>query len=91
MSKAYIRNMPIMENPYEELANAVIIQAAYDYCAMLEQRRYYIRNSWFMREMQELEAFFLSEQFQMLTAVSGAYLLGRMQTEFEHGWRGNCL
>lgn len=69
-------------NPYEELANAVIIQACEDY-----KRAYacYLRNpesaERTKQQLEELEFFFRSDWYKTLTELDGEYLMQRLQEE----------
>lgn len=69
-------------NPYEELANAVIVQACEDY-----KRAYacYLRNpdsaERTKQQLEELEFFFRSDWYKTLTELDGEYLMQRLQEE----------
>ena len=68
---------------FEGLANAIIIQAAVDYRLALKQLR---QNPDFQSAVSmkhEVERFFRSEWFSMLTHVYGPELLARLKTEVE--------
>ncbi len=73
----------ISYNPYEETANAIIIQACNDY------KRAYRRsllNSESLDSMEnieliELEVFFRSEWYKKLTTLDGEELMERLRTE----------
>ena len=70
-----------MSSDYEELANAVIIQASKDWqkaVRTLKKHPHY-RTAQLARE--ECECFFLSEWFMVLTDLDGSYLLGRLKKE----------
>lgn len=65
----------MMETPYENLANAIIIQAAKDYRKALRQLR---RNPYYASAVytkHEVEQFFRSQWFQLLTNVDPEYLI----------------
>ena len=51
-------------NPYEELANAIILQAVKDYRLTDDER-----------ELQEIERFFRSGWYGMLTDLDSEYLM----------------
>ena len=66
---------------FEGLANAIIIQAAADYRLALKQLR---QNPLFqpaIRMSYEVERFFRSDWFSMLTRIDGPELLARIKTE----------
>ena len=68
---------------FEALANAIIIQAAVDYRLALKQLR---QNPDFQSAVSmkyEVERFFSSEWFSMMTRVDGHELLARLKTEVE--------
>ena len=70
-------------DPFERLANAIIIQAAVDYRLALKQLRQNpdCQNAISMKH--EVERFFRSEWFSVLTRVDGPKLLARLKTEVE--------
>ena len=59
-------------DPYEELANAIVIQACHDYKKAYKQS---LRRSGIVgeadEELAELEAFFRSDWYKQLTEVDG--------------------
>lgn len=68
---------------FEGLANAIIIQAAADYRLALKQLR---QNPLFqpaIRMIYEVERFFRSDWFSILTRINGIELLARLKTEVE--------
>ena len=68
---------------FEGLANAIIIQAAVDYRLALKQLR---QNPLFqpaIRMRYEVERFFRSDWFSILTRINGIDLLARLKTEVE--------
>ena len=72
-----------MMDPFERLANAIIIQASADYRLALKQLR---QNPLFqpaIRMSYEVERFFRSDWFSILTRINGIELLARLKTEVE--------
>ncbi len=72
-----------MRGQFEGLANAIIIQAAADYRLALKQLR---QNPLFqpaIRMSYEVERFFRSDWFSILTRINGMELLARLKTEVE--------
>ena len=67
---------------WEELANAVIIQAAEDFRAAQRILQADPENAEAKKTVAETEAFFLSEYYSRLTAYSGRKLLNRLRKEF---------
>ena len=57
-------------NPYEELANAIILQAVKDYRLTNDER-----------ELQEIERFFRSGWFGVLSKVDPEYLIKKLRKE----------
>ena len=57
-------------NPYEELANAIILQAVKDYRLTDDER-----------ELQEIERFFRSGWFGVLSKVDPEYLIRQLRKE----------
>ena len=57
-------------NPYEDLANAIILQAVKDYRLTDDER-----------ELQEIERFFRSGWFSVLTSLDGVVLMEKLQKE----------
>lgn len=69
-------------DPYEELANAIVIQACNDYKKAYKQSLR--RNGGmvdFNPELEELEEFFHSDWYKQLTEVDGEYLMERLKDE----------
>ncbi len=71
----------LAEDPYEKLANAIVVQAANDYRAALRKKKGNPRNSEAIREVNEIERFFRSGWYQVLTAVNGEYLIEKIRQE----------
>ncbi len=74
-------NRNLAENPYERLANAVILQAVTDYRVALKKIKTYPRNKDAMNEALSIEKFFCSGWYSTLTSVDGEYLIRRLQEE----------
>ncbi len=68
-----------MTNPYENLANAIIQRAAKDYMQALKQLKRFPRDKIAIAQKKDLEQFFHSGWFQILTDVDSDYLIQRMQ------------
>lgn len=75
-------------DPYEELGNAIIIQACNDYKKAYKQS---LRRSGIAgeadEELAELEAFFRSDWYKQLTEVDGEMLMERLKNEVKKGER----
>ena len=59
-----------MINAYEELANAIILRAAQDY-----------RETYHEPTLREIERFFLSQWFMVLTKADGKAILNKLRKE----------
>lgn len=70
-----------MQEQYENLANAIIVQAVRDYRAALRKLRRGRRNSLAERNKLECENFFRSKWFEILTAVDGEELIQQLNRE----------
>lgn len=68
-------------DPYENLANAVIAQAAEDYRAALKKIKAHPKNKDAINEALRIECFFRSGWYQTLTSVDGEFLIRRLQAE----------
>lgn len=68
-------------NPYEELANAIIIQAAKDYRAALRGRGYSGKTPYGV--IKDCEKFFKSEWFTILSKVNGTMLMNKLRKEYQ--------
>lgn len=69
-------------DPYEKLANAIIILAARDYrTALRRQKKKATPGN--EQEIRNIERFFRSQYFDMLTGVDGEYLIEQIRKEEE--------
>ena len=68
----------LAEDPYEHLANAIILSAVSDYRAALKRVK---RNQGSKDEALRIEKFFRSPWYQQLTSVDGEFLIRRLQDE----------
>ena len=71
----------LSEDPYERLANAIVIQAADDYRIALKKIKAHPKNREAISEVLEIEKFFRSGWYSQLTDVDGEYLIRRLQDE----------
>ena len=73
---------------WEDLANAIVIQAAEDYWEARERLRTRINPKEARRRIREVEHFIRSEWFGQLTDMDGEKLIGRLRkTEAQELWR----
>lgn len=69
-------------NPYEELCNAIVLQAVADYRNALRGVGYYSKTP---KQVEiECENFFRSGYYALLTKVPGEYLIERIRKEVQN-------
>lgn len=68
---------------YENLANAIILQAVKDYRAALKSLKANPRSRTALSDKNEAERFFRSEWFAVLTSVSSDMLIHSLQMEVD--------
>ena len=68
-------------DPYERLANAIILQAVRDYQKALRALKKNPKNRNAMDDAMACERFFRSSWYQTLTSVDGEYLIDRLRKE----------
>ena len=71
----------LAEEPYERLANAIILQAASDYRRDLKKLKKNPQNRDVMNEVLQIEKFFRSPWYQVLTTVDGEFLIEKLRKE----------
>lgn len=71
-------------NPWETLANAIIIQAAKDYRLALGLQESSLKAE---KTVKECENFFRSSYFRILTTVDSEYLIKKLRKETEQNGR----
>ena len=64
---------------YQELANAIVAQAARDYLFILRLLKHHPANSEAWRKAREYERFFHSDWYSTLTNVDPDYLVSRLK------------
>ena len=74
-------NKNLAEDPYERLANAIVLQAVSDYRVALKKIKAHPKNREAISEALEIEKFFRSGWYSILTDVDGEYLNRRLQDE----------
>lgn len=70
-----------MDECFQRLAEAIILQAVADYRKALRILRRYPRYEAALKEKQRDEEFFQSEWYRQLTNVDGKMLIQRLQEE----------
>lgn len=68
-------------NGYEELANAIILQAVKDYRDAVERLRYTPGDKSAQHDKRSIERFFRSEWFSILSDLNGELLLKKLKEE----------
>ena len=66
-------------DPYQNLANAIVAQAAEDYLSALKKLKKNPRNRMAMDEAMQLEKFFHSGWYGVLTGVDPDYLIRKLR------------
>ena len=74
-------------NPYENLANAIIVKACEDYRVALKKIKHNPKNKDAIDEALSLERFFSSQCYQTLTDVNGEFLIRKLRDEIAKGGR----
>lgn len=74
-------NKNLAEDPYERLANAIVLQAVSDYRVAMKKIKAHPKNREAISEALEIEKFFRSGWYSILTDVDGEYLIRRLQDE----------
>ena len=70
-----------MTDPYENLAIAIVKQAAKDYQSALRSLKRNKNNTSAKRMKEEVERFFNSDWYSDLTDLNGAFLMRKIQEE----------
>ena len=70
-----------MNTPYENLANAIIVQAVKDYRKVLRTLSLYPHNRSAQYERRSIEQFFRSDYFSVLTNLNPETLIVRLNKE----------
>lgn len=68
-------------DPWQSLANAIVISAAKDYRAALRRIRRNPKSKTALSEIADLERFFRSDWYAMLTNVPGETLIRKLKEE----------
>lgn len=71
----------LAEDPYERLANEIILQAASDYRRNLKKLKKNPQNRDVMNGILQIEKFFRSPWYQVLTTVDGEFLIEKLRKE----------
>ena len=71
--------MSALLDGYIQLAHAIVIVAAESYKYTLLAVRHHTKSDSVYRRKEELESFFLSEWFGLLSGLDGRYFIKRMQ------------
>ncbi len=66
---------------YEELANAIILQAVKDYRADLRILKRFPHNERALKDKEEIDDFFYSSYFAKLTRVEPEVIIHRLEAE----------
>ena len=74
-------NKNLAEDPYERLANAIVLQAVDDYRKALKAVKRNPSSREAIDEALSIERFFRSGWYSTLTSIDGEYLIRRLQEE----------
>ncbi len=75
-----------LEPGYDSLARFIIYQAAIDYKMALKQYKRNKKNYWAIKEINDIESFFLSDWFLLLCGnivEDGSYFINKLQEIIE--------
>ena len=72
-----------MSDPYENLANSIVLLAVKDYRDALKKLKKWPRNEAAQIMKAEVERFFRSAWYRELTSVDGDYQISKLQAEVE--------
>lgn len=81
MSKYMPKAEETKMDPWQSLANAIVISAAKDYRTALRRLRRNPKNKTALSEIADLERFFRSDWYAMLTNVPGEALIRKLKEE----------
>jgi len=70
-----------MSDPYDSLANAIILQAVKDWRDSVKKLKKRPRFQPAMDMKEECEEFFLSDYYKILSSVDGEWLLNKLKKE----------
>lgn len=70
-------------NPYERLANAIVIQAVADYRNARKTLKIRPKDGEALHTTKEVIAFFRSDYFKVLTSIDPEVLISKLRKEFE--------
>ena len=81
MSKYVPKAEETKMDPWQSLTNAIVISAAKDYRAALRRLRRNPKSKTALSEIADLERFFRSDWYAMLTNVPGEALIRKLKEE----------
>ncbi|MCW6662753.1 hypothetical protein NHG23_02485 [Aerococcaceae bacterium NML190073] len=70
-----------MTDPYQNLANEIVLSAVKDYRRVLKKLKHYPKNEDALQEKASCERFFRSSWFGMLTSIGPEMLIKKLQQE----------
>jgi len=70
-----------MNDPYENLANAIILSAVEDYRKILQRRSLHPEKEVYLQDKASLERFFRSDWFGVLTSIDPELLIRKLREE----------
>lgn len=79
-----------MDDNYQDLANAIIILATKDYRRALKRLMKFANSDSAKYEIMQLEAFFRSDYYKLLTSLDGEMLIEKLKQEVEEEVEDDC-
>ncbi len=76
---------------YQNLANAIILQAVKDFRPAYRRLKRYPNDQWAQDRVRETVTFFHSQYFELLTNLDGPWLLNRIMKEMDEEYEKNRL
>ena len=70
-----------MTGPYENLANAIVLQAVKDWRTAVKHLKHHPKSESSRLTKEETERFFRSEWFKVLTTADGNYIIKMLRKE----------
>lgn len=71
-------------DPYEDLANAIVLMAVSDYRSAIKRMRTHPEETSHQRRKKEVERFIRSDWFGVLTSLDPGLLLEKLKEEARH-------
>ncbi|HEY9059202.1 MAG TPA: hypothetical protein VIO64_01680 [Pseudobacteroides sp.] len=73
-----------MNDNYQNLANAIVLSAVNDYRKGLQTLTLYPKDRTAKYQIKQIEQFFRSEFYKLLTGIDGEMLIGKLNEEMKN-------